>query len=137
MQMKHQARANILAGVMAAAMILSCPTTTFAGDKDDDDGKGSKGRVEEKFDAEAAVSLANKDNCWKCHHLSKKKEGPSYQAVAEKYRGKKEAVDKLTKHITLGKDVIKLSDGHEELHKFDQKRPPEQIRNLILYILAQ
>ena len=129
MQMNHQTRANVLAGVMAAAIILFFPAAAFADDKGD--------KAEEKFDAEAAVSLANKDNCWKCHHLHKKKEGPSYQEVAEKYRGKKEAIDKLTKHITLGKDVIKLSDGHEELHKFDQKRHPDQIRNLILYILAQ
>ena len=127
MQMNHQTRANILAGVMAAAMTLFCPVG-FADDA-----------APEKFDEEAAVSLANKDNCWKCHHLSKRKieESPSYQEVAAKYRGKKEAVDKLTKHITLGKDVIKFKDGHEELHKFDQKRPPDQVRNLILYILAQ
>ena len=126
MQMNHQTRANILAGIMAAAIILFFPVAASAGDA-----------VAEKFDAEAAVALANKDNCWKCHHLHKKKEGPSYQEVAAKYRGKPEAVDKLTKHITLGKDVIKLSDGHQELHKFDEKRSPEQIRNLILYILAQ
>lgn len=138
MQMNHRVRANILAGVMAAAIISFFPAAAFA------DDNGDKGKVEEKFDAEAAVALANKDNCWRCHHLSlkqdkngKEKEGPTYQALAEKYRGKPEAVDKLVKHITLGKDVIKLSDGHQELHKFDKKHPPEQIRNLILYILAQ
>lgn len=125
--MYHLAHTNILrAGVVAGAFILFFPAAALAEDA-----------VADKFDEKAAVALANKDNCWKCHHLTKKKEGPTYQSVAEKYRGKPEALEKLVKHITLGKDVIKLSDGHEELHKFDKKRSPEQIRNLILYILAQ
>ena len=131
--MIHIIRTKTLTGVIAAAIALSFPAAAFADDK-----------VAEKFDAEAAVALANKDNCWRCHHLSlkqdkdgKEKEGPTYQSLAAKYRDKPEALEKLIKHITLGKDVIKLSDGHQELHKFDVKRPPEQIRNLILYILAQ
>ncbi|OGS99643.1 MAG: hypothetical protein A3F73_14335 [Gallionellales bacterium RIFCSPLOWO2_12_FULL_59_22] len=129
--MNHRTRTNILAGMMAGAIILFFPVAALA------DDNGQKAQAGEQIDAYEAVALANRDNCWRCHHLTKKKEGPSYKAVAEKYRGKPEAIDKLVKHITLGKDVIKLSDGHEELHKFDKKRPPEEIRNLILYILAQ
>ncbi len=150
--MYYQATSITLrAGIIAGAIVLFFPVATYAEDavaeKADTEAAASavvsrhigKSGVlyGEKFDAEAAVSLANRDNCWKCHDLSKKKEGPTYQSVAEKYRGKPEAVDKLVKHITLGKDVIKLSDGHQELHKFDIKRPPDQVRNLILYILGQ
>ena len=124
--MFHQILINARACVIIGAIVFSFPATVLA----NEDGA-------EKFDAYEAIALANRDNCWRCHHLHKKKEGPSYQEVAKKYRGKPEALEKLVKHITLGKDVIKLSDGHKELHKFDKKRPPEEIRNLILYILAQ
>lgn len=126
--MGHQTRTNILAGVIAGILILFSSASAAADDKQ---------ASAVQFDEEEAIALAYRDNCWRCHHLTKKKEGPTYHDVAEKYRGKPEAVDKLVKHITLGKDVIKLSDGHQELHKFDQKRSHEEIRNLILFILAQ
>jgi cytochrome c len=128
--LNHQARTNLLllVGAILGTFIFSFSASAFADDK-----KAGA----EQFDEEEAIALGYRDNCWRCHHLTKKKEGPTYHEVAEKYRGKPEAVDKLVKHITLGKDVITLSDGHKELHKFDVKRSPQQVRNLILFILAQ
>lgn len=124
--MSHQARSKILAAVIAGAVVLSFSTSALAEDA-----------VAVKVDAVAAKKLARKDSCLRCHHVSRKKEGPSYQSIAYKYRDKPEAADKLVKHITAGEDRVKLSDGHEELHKFDNKHDLGQIRNLINWILAQ
>lgn len=87
------------------------------------------------IDAVAAKKLARKEHCLRCHAVEKKKEGPSYQAVAYKYKGQADAVDKLTAHITSG-EKVKLSDGHEENHKVT-KANEAQVRNLIGWILAQ
>jgi len=124
--MSHQARTNILAGVIAGAIVLSFSASAVADNA-----------VTVKVDAVAAKKFARHDSCLRCHHVSKKKEGPSYQSIAYKYRGKPEAAEMLVKHITEGKDMVKLSDGHEELHKFDNKHDPAQIKNLINWILAQ
>lgn len=124
--MSHQARTNILAGIIASAIALSFSASALAEDT-----------PAAKVDAEAAKKLARQDSCLRCHHVSKKKEGPSYQSIAYKYRGKSGAADTLIKHITSGEDRVKLSDGHEELHKFDKTHDPEQIRNLVNWILAQ
>lgn len=132
MQMNLQARTNILAGILVGAMAFSFSASTIA----DADVK-AKLHAGAKVNAGAAVKLAQKDNCHRCHHVSRKKEGPSYRSIAEKYRGDGEAADKLVKHITLGEDRVKLSDGHEELHKFDQVHSQDEIKNLISWILAQ
>lgn len=87
-------------------------------------------------DAVAAKKLARKESCLRCHAVAKKKEGPPYQTIAEKYRGQPEALDKLVEHITTG-EKVKLSDGHMENHKIIKTKDPEQIRNLIAWILAQ
>jgi len=124
--MSHQARTNILAGVIAGAIALSFSASVAA-----------ESAVTAKVDAVAAKKLARQDSCLRCHHVSKKKEGPSYQSIAYKYRGKPEAAEMLVKHITAGEDKVKLSDGHEELHKFDNKHDLDQIKNLVNWILAQ
>jgi len=89
-----------------------------------------------EVDAAAAKKLARKDHCLRCHAVEKKKEGPSYHAVAYKYKGQPDAADKLVQHITSG-EKVKLSDGHEEEHKIVGTKDEAQIRNLIAWILAQ
>jgi cytochrome c len=126
MHMSHQALTNILAGVIAGAIVLSFSTSALADNA-----------VTVKVDAVAAKKLARKESCLRCHHVSRKKEGPSYQSIAYKYKGKNEAVDTLIKHITSGEDRVKLSDGHEETHKIARTKDMDQIRNLISWILAQ
>jgi cytochrome c len=88
-------------------------------------------------DAVAAKKLARKDHCLRCHDVEKKKEGPSYRSIANKYKDQPEAAEKLYQHITSGKDRVKLSDGHEEDHKTDLKTSEAELRNLIAWILAQ
>jgi cytochrome c len=89
-------------------------------------------------DVEAAKELARQNNCFKCHSVSKDKDGPAYQKVAEKYRGKDNAEARLIEHITSG-EKAKFPDGHEEAHKIVKTSPPDdkaQIKNLVDWILS-
>ena len=90
-------------------------------------------------DADAAKALAKQNNCFKCHSIDKEKDGPAYKKVAEKYKGKANAEARLIEHITSG-EKAKFADGHEEEHKIVKTSPPkdmDQIRNLVLWVLAQ
>ena len=111
---------KILTGVVAAGAALLFSASAFA-----------------DVDAVAAQKLARKDHCLRCHAVDKKKEGPTYQSIAYKYKDQPEAAEKLYQHITSGKDRVKLSDGHEEDHKIDKKTSEADLRNLIAWILAQ
>ena len=91
------------------------------------------------LDADGAKALARQNNCLKCHAIDKDKDGPAYKKVAEKYKGKANAEQRLIEHITSG-EKAKFPDGHEEEHKIVKTSPPkdmDQIRNLVQWILAQ
>jgi cytochrome c551/c552 len=90
----------------------------------------------EAVDADAAIKLARSSHCLRCHGVTKKKEGPPYNVIAAFYKSNKEAEEVLIEHVTLGAKV-KLSDGHKENHKSLADKSPEQIRNLVRWILAQ
>ena len=124
--MNQQARTNFLAGVVAGVTVLFFSAAALADEA-----------AAVKVDAVAAKNLARKDHCLRCHAIGRKKEGPSYQAIAYKYKGQADAQEKLVRHITTGEDFVKLSDGHKEQHKFDKARDQEQIENLVRWILAQ
>ena len=47
-------------------------------------------------------ALATKQGCLGCHAVATKLVGPSYQDVAAKYAGEKDAVDRLVKSIRSG-----------------------------------
>jgi cytochrome c len=121
-----QTRSKILSGVVAGTFALFFSASAFAEEA-----------AAVKVDAEAAIKLARTDHCLRCHSVDKKKEGPTYHAIAYKYQGQPDAFDKLVRHITSGEDVVKLTDGHKELHKFDKSTDIDQIKNLIRWILAQ
>ena len=87
-------------------------------------------------DADAAMALARANNCFKCHAVSKDKDGPSFKKTAEKYRGKLEAQAKLAHHLTSG-EKVKFPDGHLEDHKIIDTKDDAQIKNLVDWILAQ
>ncbi len=52
--------------------------------------------------AHANLDLAKKNACMACHAVDKKLVGPSYQDVAKKYDGQKDAVDALAASIKKG-----------------------------------
>ncbi len=86
-------------------------------------------------DAEAAERLARRENCLKCHGIDKKKDGPSYKQVAAKYRGKPGIEDVLIEHLSSG-GKVSFPDGHEEEHKILKVEDPQQMRNLVQWILS-
>jgi cytochrome c len=47
-------------------------------------------------------ALAKASNCLACHTVDKKLVGPAYQDVAKKYKGDKDAEDKLIKKVKAG-----------------------------------
>jgi cytochrome c len=124
--MSHHVPSKIVNGLIAVAVALLVSASVYAEDMQT-----------AKVDAVAAKKLARNDHCLRCHAVDRKKEGPSFQSIAYKYRGQDEAMDKLVKHITSGEDRVKLSDGHMETHKFDKTTDVDKIKNLVSWILAQ
>lgn len=88
------------------------------------------------LDEKAAVSLAKKNDCTKCHSIDKDKKGPSYQKIAAALKKKPNPEEIIRKSITTGPKV-KLSDGTEEEHKIINTKDEAAIKNLIAWILAQ
>lgn len=86
-------------------------------------------------DEAAARALARQSDCFKCHSVSQKKDGPAWKDVAEKYRGKPDAEERLIKHITTG-EKAKFEDGHEEDHKIVKSKDMNEIKNLVDWILS-
>jgi cytochrome c len=87
-------------------------------------------------DIEAAKGLARQNSCFTCHSVDKLKEGPSFKQVAEKYRGKADAVATLLVQLATGPKV-KFPDGHEEAHKMIKSSDKAAIKNLAEWILEQ
>ena len=86
-------------------------------------------------DVDGAKKLARESNCFKCHGVDKKKDGPAWKEVAGKYRDKVDAEQTLTKHITTGQKV-KFPDGHEEDHTIVKSKNADEIKNLVDWILS-
>jgi len=86
-------------------------------------------------DATAAQALARQNNCFKCHAVDKKKEGPAWKEVAIKMKSDKDAEAKLTKHLTTGPKA-KFEDGHEEDHPIIKAKSPDDTKNLVQWILS-
>ncbi len=87
-------------------------------------------------DDAAAEATARQNNCFKCHAVSKKKDGPAFSEVALKYKGKPEAEARLTTHLTTG-EKAKFPDGHEEEHKIVKVKDQAELKNLIAWILSR
>lgn len=87
------------------------------------------------LDAAAAESLARKSDCFKCHAIDKKKDGPAYKEIASKYKGKADAEQKLYTHLTT-RPKVKV-DGNEEEHTSLKTQNEGEIRNVIQWILSR
>jgi cytochrome c len=71
--------------------------------------------------AHASADLANA-NCGKCHEMDKKKKGPSYKAIAAKFKGREG-------------DALKAVDPKADHPEFKAK--DEDVRAIVKWILAQ
>ena len=85
-------------------------------------------------DADAAQALMKKSDCFKCHAIDKKKDGPAFKEVAKKLKGKADAEAVLIKHITTG-PMIEM-DGKKEEHKKIKSTDAAEIKNVVQYILS-
>ena len=54
------------------------------------------------LDAAAAVDLAKANGCYSCHAAAEKVVGPSFVAIADKYKGDKDAIASLVQSIQYG-----------------------------------
>lgn len=89
----------------------------------------------QSVDEEAAVALAKKGNCFKCHSVDKAKKAPAYAKVAQKYKGRPDAEEALYKHIT-GSVVVKIDEA-DERHEAPPTKDDSELRNLIRWILSR
>jgi cytochrome c len=85
-------------------------------------------------DADAAQALMRKSDCFKCHAVDKKKDGPPFKEVAKKYKGKPDAEDKLEKHITSA-PMVEI-DGRKEEHRQIKTKDAGEIKNVVQWILS-
>jgi cytochrome c len=108
---------HLLAGSVFAAMIAHVPAHAAV-------------------DEDAALALAKKEDCTKCHAVDKTKKGPSYKKIAAKYKEKKMTEKDAIKQMQDGKKV-KLEDGTEEDHKIIETKDPKALSNLAQWILSR
>jgi cytochrome c len=92
-------------------------------------------RASQTVDATAAERIVKENNCFKCHAVDRKKDGPAYRDVAAKFRDVGDAESKLIFHMTSG-EKVKFPDGHEERHKKVKVDDQAQLKNLAAWILS-
>ena len=88
------------------------------------------------LDEVAAKALLKKSDCTKCHARRQIQEGPSYQKVAAKWKGKADAEAKLIDNITKAPEgqARRRHDGRAQGRRYQH---PKEIKNLIEYILSR
>lgn len=86
---------------------------------------------------EASVEpYLKKAGCFKCHAMDKTKKGPSYKKIAEKFKGKPDAEEKIIKNLTTSPKV-KLEDGTEEDHKEVDTKDKNDLKVITKWILTR
>lgn len=78
--------------------------------------------------------LLRNNDCFKCHTVTHAKDGPSWESVAAKYRGKADAEERLFRHLTTA-PIIDLK-GDPEKHKQMDTMHPEEVRKIIRWIVT-
>jgi Cytochrome c551/c552 len=119
MEMTNISRSALASIVTGVAILALAPTSRAA-------------------DMDAAKTLARTNNCFKCHAISRDKDGPAWNKVAAKYKGNPGAEAKLIHHLTSG-EMVKLADGSQVHHKIVETDPANdtaQIKNLVDWILS-
>ena len=80
-------------------------------------------------------ALMKKSNCFKCHSVTKKKDGPPYKEIAAKYKEKADPAESLYTHLTTNPKV--KIDGKEEEHAMLKTKNTDDIRNVVHWILSR
>lgn len=87
-------------------------------------------------DSDAAMDLARREDCLKCHGVDKAKEGPSFKKIATKLKNKPDAQERVLKHIKSG-DIVKMENGDEEEHRIIKSEDEKAVANMIRWILSR
>jgi cytochrome c len=114
-----------LLAAVAAVVALSMSASVAAADE-----------APVEIDAEAAETLARREDCLKCHGVEKSKEGPAFKKIAAKFKTKPDAAERVLKHIKSG-DIVKLDNGDEEEHRIIKTTDEKELKNLIRWILSR
>ncbi|MEP6941410.1 MAG: c-type cytochrome [Betaproteobacteria bacterium] len=85
------------------------------------------------LDMQSGMTMMQKDGCAACHAVDKKIVGPSYQEVAAKYRGDKDAAAKLVQKVKNGGSGVW---GQVPMPPNVQV-PESDIKALVSWILSQ
>lgn len=96
---------------------------------------GAVGPSLAQVDADAALALAKRNDCFKCHAIDKTKKAPAYKRISARLRSKPDAVETIIEHITAG-SMVELEDGSDEQHKIVDTRDPAELGNLARWILS-
>jgi len=83
--------------------------------------------------AQASESLAEKSGCLGCHSITEKVVGPSYIAVAAKYKGQKDAPTVLFQKVRNGGSGVWGTVAMPANKKVSDK----DLKKIIAWILAQ
>jgi cytochrome c len=119
--MSSPTRSTTLFGALTVALVLGFSSNVKAAD------------------AAATQALMKKSDCFKCHSVDKKKDGPSFKETAKKYNDKykgnmAEAEQKLYTHLTTN-PIVEV-DGEKEEHTSLKTKNDADIRNVIQWVLA-
>lgn len=87
-------------------------------------------------EAMANAALAKKSNCLACHTADKKLVGPSYQDVAKRYAGDKNAEAKLFEKVKKGGSGAWKDQGITIPMPPNSTVKDEDIRTLVKWILS-
>jgi cytochrome c len=87
------------------------------------------------LDEDDATALLKEGNCFKCHAIGREKIAPSLSKIAAKYKDKPEALEKLTKHVTVPSEVE--IDGSKEEHGQIKTTDAARVQNLVEWILSR
>ncbi|MGC2167182.1 MAG: c-type cytochrome [Gallionella sp.] len=117
--MSHQVRTTHFLSMLCTLTLMFFATTSLA-----------------EVDADAATSLAKKNNCFKCHAVDKTKVGPSFKQVATNLKDDPDAEAKLVTHLTTG-PIVKLQGGIEMNHEIIDTQDQAEIKNLVHWILSR
>ena len=88
-----------------------------------------------RADDASVEALMKKSNCFKCHAVDKKKDGPAFKETAAKYKGKADAEPKLYTHLTTNPKV--KVDGKEEEHDNLKTKNDAEVKEVVKWVLSR
>jgi cytochrome c len=88
-----------------------------------------------EIDEASAQAVLKANKCMTCHSVDKKKDGPAYAEVANKYRDDAEAIQKIIDWLSA-EHTVEI-DGEEDTHPMAKARNADEVRNLANWILSR